>query len=634
MPNNNHSIFFIIKNKTTLIHLSVIATLTILAYSPIFQADFAGYDDSLYVTGNDWVRYGLNLKSISWAFTHFHSANWHPLTWLSHMLDCELYGMNPLGHHLTNLLLHIANSTLLYIIFVSFTRSRYQPLALALLFALHPLHVESVAWISERKDVLSTFWGLLCILAYYRYTQSLKRQDYSVVLFLFCLSLMSKPMLVTMPILLLIIDIWPLKRNDSKKYWDKIPLFIPVIASCVVTYIAQLKDQAVNPLTSLSLSSRILNASISSIEYLKKTIWPVNLSVLYPHPGNTINIQDAVICAVIIFILLAFCMWKFRKYPFILTGYLWFFVALSPVIGIVQVGSQSMADRYTYVPHIGLFWAFTWMIGSMATKQYMKIGIILFYCMTIIGFSAKTYHQTHFWKNGKTLFTQAIANTEKNYIAHNNLGVCLFQRQQPEEALLHFNKSIDIEPNCIEARINKAECLLSMNNTQEAIKEYQQILEISPKSVKAHLGLADYYKKDKQFYIAIDHCKKALTLASIKWPIWVKIATIYEEMGELSKTASFYQQALMEHPISPITHYHFARILVSLQKYPEAIFHYKKAIEYNPEFAQAYNSLGALYAWNQQISLAYQYISIARKLSPNDIEISNNFYKVKKLLSQ
>jgi Tfp pilus assembly protein PilF len=617
-----------LNRKKTLIHLSLIVMLTFLAYIPIFQADFAGYDDSLYVTGNDWVLCGLTFQSISWAFTHFHSANWHPLTWLSHMLDCEIYGLNATGHHLTNLIFHISNSIFIYLFFVIATGARYRSLAVALFFALHPLHVESVAWISERKDVLSTFWGLLCILAYYRYVKTLERRHYCLMIFLFCLSLMSKPMLVTMPVLLIILDIWPLQRKDSKRFWDKLLMFVPVIASSIVTYIAQLKDDAVNPISSLSLSSRVLNAMISSVQYLSKTILPIHQSVLYPHPGNTISMVNGIICTLVLIGLLILSIRQFKKMPFILTGYIWFFIALSPVIGIIQVGSQSMAERYTYIPHIGLFWAFIWMMGYLAKNYYLKVCFVLFVCSAIIGFGVKTSFQTFFWKNGQTLFTQAIANTTNNYIAHNNLGVCLFQNNHVKEALEHLNKSIAIEPDCLEARLNKAECLLLLHKNQEAIREFQYVLTKSPEDEKAHLGLAEHYRKKQRYQIAIDHCQKALTKASARWPLYVKLADIYEDMDELNKSAYYYQQALTEHYISPIIHYHYARVLVASQKYIEAIYHFKKAIDFDPDFAKAYNSLGALYAWNNQIKKAFKFISIAHQLAPDDEEIINNYKKI------
>ncbi|MBF0450920.1 MAG: tetratricopeptide repeat protein [Candidatus Magnetomorum sp.] len=634
MVSSKQTMIEIFKNKQTLFSLCLMIVLTLFAYLPIFQADFAGCDDTLYVTENDWVRSGLTLQGISWAFTHFHSANWHPLTWISHMLDCELYGMNATGHHLTNVILHMMNSVLVYLFFVLVTGAHYRSLALALLFALHPLHVESVAWISERKDVLSTFWGLLCLLAYYRYSQTFRRQAYSLMMVLFCLSLMSKPMLVTLPVLMIILDIWPLERNDARRFWDKMPLFIPVIGTGIVTYVAQLQDLAVNPFSSLCLSSRIINAFISSVDYLKKTVFPLNQSVLYPHPGNTMDWFLGVLCALLLLGLLIVCICQFKKMPFALTGYLWFFIALSPVIGIIQVGSQSMADRYTYVPHIGLFWAVIWTLASWVRNRFTQIMVVLIFCIACIGYGAKTYLQTQFWKDGSTLFTQAITNTQNNYIAYNNLGVCLFQKNQAQSALDHFNQSIAIEPNCLEARLNKAECLLALNKRQDAILEYQCVLKKSPDDIKAHLGLAELYRKGRQFETAIEQCQTAMKHTSAPEPVFVKLADIFEEIGELKKAAYFYHQALLLHSVSPITHYQYARVLVSLKKFQEAIDHYQQAIDLDPTFAKAYNSLGALYAWNDQIVKAFKYISIARKLAPKDQEILENYKKVSLLMHQ
>jgi len=616
----------LLKNQILISSLFIIL-LTIIAYLPIFQAEFVEFDDRLYVTQNDHVRAGLTKESIYWAFTHFHSANWHPLTWLSHMLDCELYGMNPFGHHLTNLLLHITNCILLYLFFLYATKAQWCSLALALLFAIHPLHVESVAWIAERKDVLSTFWGLLCLMAYRKYAQTFQKRDYFWMFTCLCLSLMSKPMLVTLPILMVILDIWPLNRRDNNRYKDKLPLLIPVMGISMVTYIAQFQDKAVNSFSSICLEARILNALISYGKYLSKTIWPANLAVLYPHPGNTVPIFPAICYLILLTSLFFACLYAFKKMPFLFTGYLWFLIALLPVIGIIQVGSQSMADRYTYVPHIGLFWAIVWGFASFtrAKKPFWGKTILT---IVLICFVLKTYDQTRYWQNATKLFNQAIANTQNNYLIHCNLGVCAYENFKPEEALIHFNNGLAIRPQFYTCRLNKAKCLLYLGRIDAAESEYQVVLEQSPENVGAQLGLAEIYKRRQQYQMALAHCQKALKASNEPEKIYAKIAQIFEKDQKYTQAAYYYHQAITINPLSAVNHYDYARMMVSLQKNHKAFSHFNQAIDLNPNFAEAYNSLGALYAWDNQLPKAYEYISIAYQLSPENQNILKNYRKI------
>jgi len=615
-------------NNTKRIGIAFILILTIIVYTPVFQANFIGFDDPIYITKNDWVKAGLTWKGIQWAFTHFYSGNWHPLTWLSHMIDCEIYGMNASGHHVSNLIFHLMNSILLYLFFFQATGEQYKSLAMGLFFALHPLHVESVAWISERKDVLSTFFGLLSLLAYLRYINNYEKKYYYYMLVGLCLSLMSKSMLVTMPFLLMILDVWPLKRTDRNRIKDKLPVFFLVIPFCIITCFAQHDGQSISSFSDVSLSDRIFNAWISSATYIYKTILPTHLAFLYPYPEQH-NILLAILCLLILLLIFitGFCV--FSHMPYLITGFIWFIVALLPVIGIIQIGTQSMADRYTYIPHIGLFWAIIWTLSRLSKKNYYHQILIIVFCFVLMGFACKTYLQAKCWKNGQTLFKQAIKNTKNNYIAHNNLGGCL---TNPMEQLEQFNRSIEIYPKYITGRINKGNCLLSMGKIKEAAMIFQTILKDEPNHIQANLALAELYYQQHQIKKALQCCHNALKNAGDSGYIYFKIAQIFIESGKLTEAQFFYRNALRVNPFSSVLHKEYGYLLVLLKQYPKAMSHFKQTVKLNPNDAKAHHFLSIIYTRDNQINKAYYHAKIAQNLAHEDNEISKHFQKVKEKL--
>jgi len=395
-----------------MISLFLILTI-VMVYGQVKNFDFVGFDDQDYVTENIQVQKGLTVESVIWTFTTFHSANWHPLTWLSHMLDCELYGLNPMGHHWTNIIIHLANTILLFLVLKLMTGAIWRSAFVAALFALHPLHVESVAWVSERKDVLSTFFGLLMISAYYRYVKNPGLKKYLLVIILLSLGLMTKPMLVTFPFVLLLLDYWPLKRfqfkndreiqPDEVKYFgfhgflrliiEKIPLFIPVVISSVLTFLAQQSQGAVKALGALPLKNRVANAFVSYVSYNVKAVWPSNLAVFYPHPENTIPAWQIIAAVLIIAVATFLSIHSLKKYPYIAVGLFWYLGTLIPVIGLVQVGEQAMADRYTYISLIGVFIIIAWGVPDLLKKwQYRKIflglsAVVILSALTVSSFS-------------------------------------------------------------------------------------------------------------------------------------------------------------------------------------------------------------------------------------------------------
>ena len=436
---------------------ALLALVTLLVYLPVRHHAFVDYDDLDYVTENPMVQAGLTWSGFQWAFTTLDASNWHPLTWLSHTVDCQLFGLNAGGHHLVSVLFHATNAVLLLLLLWRLTGAFWQSAFIAALFAWHPLHVESVAWVAERKDVLSTFFGLLTLMAYVRYAQRRAKVDYLLALFFFACGLMSKPMLVTLPFVFLLLDYWPLRRvtgngwqvtgdkkpvgklstrNSSASAFgcgatapkrseggqlstilEKWPFFALAAASCVVTFVAQQRGEAVAPLEKYPLSSRIENAAVAYVKYLFNSVYPVNLAVIYPLPKEIPWVQ--VVGAMMVLAVISWVIWRARRQrPYLLTGWLWYLGMLVPVVGLVQVGLQSMADRYTYLPLIGVFIGVVFGLGDLAKKLRLKSTVLILVAVFVLaGCLFATARQLRFWRDGETLFERALAVTKDNPIA-------------------------------------------------------------------------------------------------------------------------------------------------------------------------------------------------------------------------
>jgi len=433
----------------------LLAIATVVSYWPVVNSEFINYDDQDYVTENPHVQAGLTMQGVRWAFTSSYASNWHPLTWLSHMLDVQLFGKGPKGPHCINLLLHTANSLLLFLLLRKMTGAQWPSAFVAALFALHPLHVESVAWVAERKDVLSTFFGLLSLCAYASYAKTKQKNPkfkpfvYFLALLLFALSLMSKPMWVTLPFLMLLLDYWPLRRFEpsanqsvnlgaaaSRLVSEKVPFLLLSAATCVATIWAQ--TQAIQPLERLSLSDRLANAVVAYARYLGKALWPSNLALPYLHPGHWAASQILSASFLVVGFSAAGLL-LCRKSPSIFTGWFWFLGTMVPVLGVVQVGSQSMADRYMYLPSIGLFILFTfggsWFLSSLKVPKIVTSGAVF---LTLGVCSARTYEQAGYWHDSERLFKHSAAVTDGNFIALANAGGSLFKRGYLDDALELF----------------------------------------------------------------------------------------------------------------------------------------------------------------------------------------------------
>ena len=506
----------------------VLSVATLIAFEPARLNGFVNYDDDDYVTRNPQVTSGLTPESVRWAFTTPYMANWHPLTWLSHMLDCELFGLNPLWHHLTSLSFHIANTLLLFWVLKRMTGAVWQSAFVAAVFALHPLRVESVAWVAERKDVLSGFFWMLTMAFYVRYAERVGIGRYIAVFLSFGLGLMAKPMLVTLPFVLLLLDYWPLGRFQLGKgagyrslfhlVREKVPLFVLSAASSVVTFIVQQSAGAMKPAESFGLNVRISNAIVSYLGYIFKMIYPSGLAPLYPHPGDNLPRWQPIVFFVILAAALVAIIYMRRRY--LTAGGLWYLGTLVPVIGLVQVGEQVMADRYTYLPSIGIFIMVGWGANELLERwRYRKIGLGMATAMVLAALLICTRMQARHWQNNLTLFRHTIEVTRNNFVMHTNYGNALLEEGRLEPAIENYNEALRIKPNYAAAINNLAWILATTEDTRfrnpaDAVKLAQRACVLTnykdPQSLDT---LAAAYAAAGRFEEAIETAEKAMELA-------------------------------------------------------------------------------------------------------------------------
>lgn len=544
---------------------------TIAAFWQVHNHDFVIYDDNLYVTQNPHVQSGLTGESVIWAFISGHASNWHPLTWLSHMLDYELYGLNPKGHHLVNLLLHAANTLLLFLVLSWMTGAFWEPAAVAALFALHPLHVESVAWVAERKDVLSTLFWIIAMFAYVRYVRSPGHSRYLFLVLVFALGLMAKPMLVTLPFVFLLLDYWPLRRlsisvssnNKSlKRPWslirEKIPLLTIAAGSCVVTLLVQRLGPAFQSLEQFPLPNRLANALVSYAKYIEKMIWPQRLAVYYPHPMDNLPIWQIVGAIFLLACITILVVRKAKPHPYLIVGWLWFLGTLVPVIGIVQVGGQAMADRYTYVPLIGLFILIAWGISSLVSRWPSQKAVVFILTVCVISLMAiSTWFQLRYWKNSVVLFEHALKVTSNNQLAHNNLGLALSKAGRIEEAVEHFSKA----------------------------------LFITPQYVHAHINLANAFKDQGNLNKAEDHYRKALGFVPDDATAKNNLGIVIAMQGRTDEAVALFSEVLRADPENALAHNNMGIAWAKFGKFDKAIEHFSEALRINPKSASARRNL-------------------------------------------
>ena len=648
MKNNDKTAYnFLFKRRREIIICIFLIAANLAVYWKIKNHEFINYDDGLYVTENSHVQAGLTFKNIKWAFTTGHAANWHPVTWLSHMLDIELYGLNPMGHHWMNLQIHIINSILLFFVLKIMTGAMWRSAFVAALFALHPLHVESVAWVSERKDVLSTFFWILSMWAYTRYVKTPGKKNYFLLILFFILGLMAKPMLVTLPFVLLLLDFWPLSRfqattkghyNFSYKaiaslVWEKSPLFLLTTVFILVTFFVQQKGGAVKSLEAFPLTLRFANALFAYLSYLGKTIWPQNLALIYSYPSISIFLQiisslPALICISVLVIKIA------RAFPYLATGWLWYLGTLVPVIGLVQIGYQSMADRYTYIPLIGIFIIFSWgMQDIFSRRQNKKILLALIASITITSFMVCTWFQVCYWQNSSVLLKHTINVTHNNSMAHYVFGLALEQQGKLDEAVLQYNEALYIKPEFARAHNVLGAAFLRDGKLKKAIYHFNEAVNINPNYAKAHNNLAIALLTKGKFEEAVFHYKKALKINPKDEYTRKNLANFLSNQGRIDEALEHYNKALVINPEDWDAHCKLGGILAKQGKFNEAIRHFAEAIRINPDYAPAYNEMGIILAQKGKLQKSNDFFSKAIQLKPDYQEAVNNLLILKKMFN-
>ena len=528
------------KNLVLLIYFALIAA-ALLVFWQVRNFDFINYDDDVYVSANPHVLNGLTADGLWWAFTTGHAANWHPLTWLSLMLDRQFFGPNPAGFHLTNLFFHIANTLLLFLVLKQMTNAIWQSAFAAALFALHPMHVESVAWITERKDVLIAFFWILAIAAYYSYIKRPGVLRYLLTLFVFALGLMSKPMLVTLPFVLLLLDYWPLQRKISWRLLvEKIPLFALSVISCVITFLIQRSSGAVSNINILSLNSRIANVFLSYAQYIGKIFWPSNLAIFYPFPGR-ISFWQIAVGSLLLLGISFFVVRYGRSQRYLSLGWFWFVGTLIPVIGIIQVGPQSYADRYTYIPYIGLFIMLAWGLPELLKKlpqRKIALGLLMILVLTTLGICA--HRQTSYWKNSFTLFSHVIEVTQNNYLAYNNLGNAYGNLGRYAEEIKFYKQAIIFNPKSAIAYNNLGVAYGSLGRHIEEIEAYKQAIRINPNYAEVYYNLGLAYGDLSRYTEEIDALRQTIKIKPDYADAYYKLGYVYLAIGDKNSAMAEY----------------------------------------------------------------------------------------------
>ncbi|MFY9558643.1 MAG: tetratricopeptide repeat protein [Terriglobales bacterium] len=553
--------------KRNLILCLLLVTCTLALYNAVNQNGFVNYDDDVYVTANRHVQAGLGWGTIRWAFTTFDAANWHPLTWISHALDYQLFKLNPAGHHYTNVLLHCANVALLFLLLVEGTGRVWPSLIAAAIFAVHPLNVESVAWAAERKNVLSMLFLLLALWAYQRYARKPSVTRYAAVALLFACGLMAKPQVITLPFLLLLWDYWPLRRlefgsaqansrSDQTRSlgWlllEKVPLLALSVASAVVTLVAQRAGGAVRSVIEYPLNVRLENAVGAYFDYVGRLLWPLRLSPMYPHPGDSLRAWQIAVAAIFVATVTAL-VFLFRQKRYLLVGWFWYLGALVPMIGLVQVGQQATADRYMYVPMIGLLLVFSFGLADWAGGR--RTRVVPLACATGLAFVALgllTYRQVGFWHDSERLWSHAVTVTKGNYVAHINLGETMLNQERTAEAAAHFRAAVEIRRNDPAAHLNLGTCERRQKNYAQALQEDQAVLRLtSDKGLRAYafVNLGSDYRHLKDYPRAKESYEAALRINPEAARAFVGLGVLAQKAGEFDQAVKNYSRAVELEP--------------------------------------------------------------------------------------
>jgi tetratricopeptide (TPR) repeat protein len=663
-----------------------LAVAVITCFWPVTTAQFINYDDNDYVTNNPMVLGGCRWEAIRLAFSSQHASNWHPVTWLSHIVDAQIFGRNPIGPHCVNLAFHVANTLLLFLLLKRSTGMQWRSAVVAALFGLHPLHVESVAWVAERKDVLSTFFGFLTLWAYVNYVEgadrlvwigSEKSQDsssgshvgtgtirksgygvalYGIALLLFALGLMSKPMLVTLPFAMLFLDYWPLNRaprdlNRSRDRWrlvrEKWAFFLLSAASCVITWIAQ---RGAMPSTAfLSSGQRLENAAVSYLRYLGKLFWPADLTLPYLHPGYWPTSEVAFSVLILVGVSSAAVILR-RTLPFLITGWFWFLGTLVPVIGLVQVGLQSIADRYMYIPCIGILIIVVWgglaLLSHCGLTRFAPVPAVA----ALLACGLLTYPQAVFWHDSEALFKHSASVSQGNYVALANVGGALFERGQLDEAMKYyreavavnpaypdalnsigailaaqgnpeamqwFQRTLDLQPNHPEALLNMGNALAKQGKYEQATRYFEESLRVRPDDPRAYNNLGNALLKQGRIDDAILHYRTALRGLTDDPKIYENLAGALGVKGKLDEAIVNYRRALTLHTTNVLhVHYQLGLALAVRARWDEAIGEYQETLRLSPEHPEAEYNLGYAYRVQGRLKEAQTHLERALRLRP------------------
>lgn len=615
--------------KNTCLICLALAGITLLAFWGIWGNQFVNFDDNKYIFENPNVQTGLTGTGMIRAFNVGYCSNWHPLTWMSHMLDYSMFGQNAGGHHAVGLIFHIMNSILLLLVLKRLTKSVWKSVFVAALFAVHPLHVESVAWAAERKDVLSTFFWMLTMGAYALYAERPSVKRYLPVALFFALGLMAKPMLVTLPFVLLLLDFWPLRRMGTDRkdggsavigrlITEKLPLHALAVGSSVLTFIAQRRGDAVSSLELVPLNLRVENALVSYAGYLIKMLYPRNLAVMYPFPMHEIPVWQMAGAALVLIGVSVLAVRTRRSHPYLLFGWLWYVGTLVPVIGLVQVGSQAMADRYTYIPLIGLFIAIAWGISAIAGEKTTggrhprAVPLSIAAGVTVVVLMVLTHVQVGYWHDNLSLFRHAVECTQNNYMMHNSLGLALDEAGKPEEALAEFRKSVEIAPTYVSGRLDLGIALSEQGRLDEAIPHFDEAIRDNPNWADSHFNLGRALEAKGNVQGAIEEYTKAIELKPNHEEAHINLGNILSINGNPDEAIKHYDAALQVNPLSVTAHTNMATALARKHDMNGAIREYREAIRIKPDCGVAHSNLAILLYYQQDYAESWKEVHQAQ----------------------
>ena len=651
------------RHRSEIIASLFLVIITLAVYWQVRNHEFINYDDDDYVTENNYVQAGLTWEGVSWAFTSGLHGHWHPVTWLSHMTDCQLFGLNPAGHHLTSLFLHIANTLLLFLILRRTTGALLRSAFVAALFAIHPLNVESVAWIADRKDVLSTSFWMMAMWAYVRYSEHPGFSRYLLTLVAFMVGLMAKPIVVTLPFVLLLMDYWPLGRfqfgqssvegiaqnrgslntgyqsTRLRRLVLEKALFLIVTGAFIVlmsvvrhslygrSHFGKVDSNVVLSVWALwPRPEQIAQALFSYISYIGKMFWPLGLATPYSRDMLYVLQNWQVVGTGLLLLCISFfVVWRGRRYPYLLVGWLWYLVAILPVIGFVKIGPHLMADRYAYLPLIGLFIMIAWGVPDLVAKwRYQRLVLGISTGMLVLGLTVCTWLQVRHWKSSVTLFEHVVSVTDNNWLAHNNLGSGLEKEERFDEAMIHYLEALKIKPRHAKVHNNLGIVQIKQGKVKEAFGYFSEAIRLKPDYAEAHHNLGAAFIEQGKVEEAISHYFEALRIKPDYAEAHDKLGTAFYRQGNLDEAISHYSEALQMKPNYPEAYYNLGVVFAKQGRVREAISRFSDAIRIKPNYPEAHFNLGVAFAEQGRVKEAMSHFSEALRVKPDYAEAHHN----------